>query len=257
MDIFTAVIIVIVLMNGFLFVIFKGIVINVGKLAQNNAVRQLSLYDNLIEKKEQKLHQLHKAAANERLQISKDNAHRWKGDRRLAINPFAIPEGDYLDGQFFHKYQAIRDFFGFDRLQCIKDVLEQYGTEEQDRYASLVKQILARFPLEERFNLSTLEEQDQLQILEEILNDEEYGLLEEYQTLYWPFDCLEFFDWLEAEAYRCEPGIVVRTDRREDDFKEIDSRIKTQYDGSICEGIQIIMQNMLYDFSIHKREISG
>ncbi|GEM_PF-1907668 len=257
MDIFMAVIIVIVLMNAFLFVVFKGIVINVGKLAQNNAVRQLSLYDDLIEKKEQKLHQLHEAVTTGASQISKDSAQRLPGEARLAINSFAISEGDYLDADFLHKYHTIRDFFGFDRSQCIKDVLEQYGATEQDVYASLVRQMLERFSLDERFSLSTLEEQDQLQVLEKVLNVEEYGLLEEYQTLHWPFDCLEFFDWLEAETFRSELRIVVRTDRQKEDFKEIDSRIKTQYDGSICEGIQIIMRNMLYDFSIHKREISG
>lgn len=257
MEIFIVVMLVILLMNGFLFMVFKGIVVNVGKLAQNNTVQQLSVYDELIEKKEQKLRQLHEELSTKKTWISSDDEQKLSSIIIPPINYFAIPEGDYLDADYFlQNYRTIRECFGVNCTQRIKEVLEEYGASV---YSSLIMGILEHFSLEERFNLCTLEEEEQLQVLKEVLNDEERVVLEEYLTLHGSFDCVAFFDWLERDAPRTDPCIFIRTCRQDQDFMRvanIDSRIRIQYDSTICEGLQIIMQNKLYDYSILKREIN-
>lgn len=258
MYIFLVVMLVILLMNTFLFMVFKGIVANAGKLAQNNVVRQFSVYDELIEKKERKLHKLHEVLSTKKPRIPMDNGSKPANKVVIPpINYFAIPEGEYLDADYFlHNYRTIRECFGVNCSQRIKDVLQRYS---QDIYSSLVLDILERFTLDLRFNLSTLEEQEQLEILKEVLNDEEQVFLDEYLRTHEPFDCLEFFDWLEVDAPRTDPRIFIRTCRQDQGFMRIgdlDDRIRIQYDSTICEGIQIIMQNKLYDFSILKREIN-
>lgn len=257
MEIFIVVMLVILLMNGFLFVVFKGIVLNVGKLAQSNTVQQLSVYDELIEKKEQKLRQLHEELSTKKTWISPDDEQKLSSIILPPINYFAIPEGDYLDADYFlQNYRTIRECFGVNCFQRIRDVLEEYGS---DIFSSLVMEILEHFPLEERFNLCTLEEEEQVQVLKEVLNEEEQVILEEFLILNGSFECVEFFDWLEMDAPRNDPRIFIRTCRQDKDFMKIgniDSRIRIQYDSTICEGVQIIMQNKLYDYSILKREIN-
>lgn len=264
MDVFLAVIIIIFLMNVFLFVVLKGIVTNVGKLAQNKVMRQLSLYDEIIEEKEEKLRELKKAEKRGQLWLSKVRVKKHSGNYRsksLSLNSKLISEGDFLDADFPQKYRIIRSFFGNDRRKYVKEVIKQIeedeAREETKTYASFVRQLLERFSLDERYNFSTLEEEDQLKILKEVLNDEEYQLVEKHMEKYSTFDCLGFFNWLEEEEYRCNSDIIVQTDHQSEDYKHIDDRIKTQYDSNICEGLQIIMGNKLYDFAIHKREIGG
>lgn len=256
MDVFIAVIIVIMLMNIFLFFVFKGIAVNVGKHAQNYVVRQLSVYDELIEKKEQKLRELKNALSNGQAQIAKDRVQQ-QGNIQTPINPFAITPGNYLDGDFLHYYRTVREFFHFNHSLCINNVLEQYDTVEHDLHSLLSRQILEQFSLNDRFSLSTLEEQDQIEILEEVLNEDEYSLFEEYRTFRKSFDCLNFFDWLETESYRSDSAVIIKTGEKKEDLTRLNGRIRMQYDESICEGIQIILRNKLYDFSIQKREICG
>lgn len=256
MEVFLAVIIVILLMNSFLFFVFKGIAVNVGKLAQNHVVRQLSSYDDLIEKKEHVLHELNKALAKKQAQLANDGI-QVKESTPTPLNPFAISPGNYLDTHFLRNYRLVREFFHFDHCSCINNVLQQYDTLEEDSHSMLSRQILARFSLDDRFGLSTLEEQDQIEILEEILNEDEFCLLEEFRTIRNSFDCLTFFDWLETEAHRSDPTVIIRTGESKEDLTRLNERIKMQYDSSICEGLQIVLWNKLYDFSIQKRELCG
>jgi hypothetical protein len=256
LDVFIAVIIVILLMNSFLFFVFKGIAVNVGKLAQNYVVRQLSAYDELIEKKEHTLHELNKVLGKKQAQMAKDSV-QTQVNVQTSINPFAISPGNYLDTNFLPNYRLVREFFHFDHCSCINNVLQQYDTVEEDMHSSLSRQILARFSLDDRFGISTLEEQDQIELLEEILSEDEYSLLEEFRTIRKSFDCLNFFEWLETESYRSDPAVIIRTGESKENLTWLNERIKMQYDSSICEGMQIILWNSLYDFSIQKRELCG
>jgi hypothetical protein len=89
------------------------------------------------------------------------------------------------------------------------------------------------------------------------LSEDEYSLLEEFRTIRKSFDCLNFFEWLETESYRSDPAVVIRTGESKENLTWLNERIKMQYDSSICEGMQIILWNKLYDFSIQKRELCG
>jgi len=102
LDIFLAVIIVILLMNSFLFLVFKRIAVNVGKHAQNYVVRQLSAYDDLIKKKAQKLHELNEAINNEQAQMAKEPV-QVKESVPKPINPFAFFARKLSGHQFFRQ----------------------------------------------------------------------------------------------------------------------------------------------------------
>lgn len=256
MDIFLAVIIVILLMNSFLFLVFKRIAVNVGKHAQNYVVRQLSAYDDLIKKKAQKLHELNEAINNEQAQMAKEPVQVTESVPK-PINPFAFLPGNYLDTSFLGNYRKVREFFHFDHRLCIKNVLELYDTEQEDIKSLLSRQILVRFSLENRFGIATMEEQDQLAVFKEMLNNEEQSLLEEYCASHPSFDCISFFDWLEVVSFRSNPEVVIRTGESKENLTWLNDRIRMEYDSSICEGIQVVLWNKLYDFSIQKRELCG
>ncbi len=243
-----------------MFVVLKGIVTNVGDLAQNNYMRQLSFYDKAIAKREKELREFNSVIKKEQIRLVKGSLKRDSG---LNSNNSQIPKsvtiysGDFLDSDFPQKYQIIRSFFGQGHQQYIKKLIEREKAGQTDTYAFFIKQFLEHFSLNERYNLSTLEEQDQLTFLEEVLNTEEFRLVKNFKELHATFDCLKFFDWLEEEAFRFDSSIIVRTARQNESFDKLDKRIRIHYDSNICEGLQIIMGNKLYDFAICKREIGG
>ena len=111
------------------------------------------------------------------------------------------------------------------------------------------------------FRLAQMPPEDQLELLDASLDDGDWALLRDFceERLDAPFDITRFCDWLEERAalegerllVRCgeglgggpeSPPIVLD--------EEVDHRPK------ICEGIQVVAGNKLYDYSINEREIS-
>lgn len=254
MGIYIAVFIILALMNGFFFYILKGITVQLKKFSKNNILRQASIFDELIQNKEETLQDI-------RAQLEKEEKHRLSDIGRphvtSMIDPpdyLAIKRGDYWDRSFLERYRKIRDNFASDGRQCVEAAL---AVIPKDDPAKVARGILEQFHLEMCYQISTLESDDQVAVLREAFDEQENLLLEQYQSDAGNFECHEFLDWLRGLVFLRGGDVIVRTGRMQDDFNSIDSRIQTQYDDTICEGLYVVAKGKLYDFSIRDREISG
>jgi hypothetical protein len=71
------------------------------------------------------------------------------------------------------------------------------------------------------------------------------------------FDSLQFIDYVKTIRTIEDPHVYVSVGENELDYTEEDKKIICSVDSNICEGIKIIFQNKVYDYSIYKTRRKG
>lgn len=255
MAVFIAVAVILVLMIGFLFVSLRGITRRLANVAKSNAIRQVDLFDDLIAQKETELQSISSRLATQRKAVQPHElAQREPQKRPQESIYFEVLQSDFIDRSLFDYYREIKKAFDVNKEACVKTVLNDHKDFVNGSNAEYGR-ILAMFSFEQRFSLMTLENDDQLKVLREVLNAAQQKLLNTYIAECGAYSGMGFFDWLEACAAVNRTDIVVRTGSADEDYSRVDSRIKTVFDRGICEGVQIALGNTLYDFSIQDMEI--
>lgn len=245
-------------MNAFFFLIFRGITATVGKLAQNNVLRQAGVFDELILKKEQALQELQDKI--DALQAEEATPYGAAPSARTAV--FVAPDcrgtagGTYQDAGFPLEYKEIRASFVFDRAAVLRSVLPQI-TRDRSADADVARRILGDISSEACYQLSTMTSEEQVGILSEALDKAQKALLDEYIATGVYFEAYLFLNWLSQFVFENGSEVIVRTARADDDFDSIDDRVRTKYDEALCEGVNILSKGRLYDFSLRNREIVG
>lgn len=258
MGVFIAVIAVLAVMIGFFFFIFRGIVLRVGRFAQNNVLRQSGVFDELILKKEQTLLEVQKQLEEAQAKLEPEfEIAGAKSAQTGSADYLAIPTGNYKDPNFANEYRQIRDHFMLDRDQRLREVIAAIPAAEKDDTVSLAREIVEEIDLDASYALSTLTGGEQAQLLLQLFSGGKKELLERYLGETDEFECYEFLSWLRQFIFENSADIIVRTGREEESFNALDGRIQTQFDDSICEGIYVVSKGKKYDFSIRNREIIG
>ncbi|MDR1013781.1 MAG: hypothetical protein LBL86_02205 [Coriobacteriales bacterium] len=256
--IFIAVVVILLVMDGFFFLAFRGIVATVGRFAQNNVLRQAGILDELIYKKEETLlnlqHELDERQA--RVDEFDELAAPTQGPRTAAPDYQTVSQGTYKDADFVREYREIRSNFVFDSGQVARETLERLPTERDPRVAA-ARRILDEVDLEVTYGLMTLSGEEQQTLLAELFEGEQRALLDEYAERSGYFEIYDFLGWLKQYVFANDVEVSIRTSRPGENFDSLDERVQTSYDDTLCEGISIVSAGKLYDFSIRNREIIG
>jgi hypothetical protein len=269
-EFFIGVIVVLVGLNIFFFFIFRGITTRLGKFAQMNVLRQAGVFDDLIRKKQEQLQTLQADIAAAEAALSKERTVTASASAYRETPDFLeIRQGAYTDDSFASEYRAIRDNFQFDAESCVKESLARIAqstsssaeaaaeaTAEAAR-ARAAQSILDELTLSNAYELSTLSPTAQLGILNEILTPAQRELVSEYQQSIDEFQSYQFLFWLKDYVFAHGDTVLVFTGNTNEDFSTLDSRIVTQRDESICEGIYLLSRGKKFDYSIRDREIVG
>jgi hypothetical protein len=258
LGIFIGVIIVLIAMNAFFFLIFRGIALTVGKLAQNNVLRQAGVFDELILKKEQALQELQDRidALQAEDVVAYGEAPSDRSSAYFASDYGSTTGGTYQDAGFPSEYKKIRNRFVFDRAAVLSNVLPTIPANRAAE-ADVAQQILDEISPDACYQLSTMTSEEQVSILSETLDEAQKALLDEYIAMGIYFETYLFLNWLSQFVFENGSKVIVRTAREEDNFDSIDSRVHTEYDEALCEGVSILSKGRLYDFSLRNREIVG
>ena len=140
----------------------------------------------------------------------------------------------------------------------------------REEFATRPDAVLAQLPLEPKpalaegvfgsldhgtvFRLSTLPEDEQLALLDELLPDGEHALLADYVASHPRFDAISFYDEMYARAAEESGRVVVRVaDAYAASLCPPD--VQVEVDESICEGFQVETGTVLYDYAIKTGEI--
>lgn len=253
MTVFVSVVLVLLLLIVFFFFVLRGITIRLGKFAQLNVLRQSGVLDELIVSKEQEL---------ERIQARIDRLHRQAQPQNGVAAPaerfqpasYAPLQAAYKDGGFVEDYRVIRECFVPDRMDCVQKVLQEMTPAPG---AKAAREILDQLSLDTLYLLSTLPSKEQEQVLEQELSPAQNALLQEYLAQAQQLESYEFYTWLRDYDFQHSAQVVVRTNSAPEKYSRLDKRVKTMSDPSICEGVCIVAQGKIHDFSIRSREISG
>lgn len=206
---------------------------------------------NELEEKKVKLTQDIKALNADKTNLKTSRFYK----PRPIIRDIYIPTARYIDNEFFEDYKMAKNLLVMDKDDIIRTVMSKFPyTGDIDRY-NLAKGISDKLNFEATYDLSTLEAKDQLLGLDEILEESEITMLKEYiETLTeWnEFDILGFGKFVSKICADESPVLLAYTGEMGLDFTHIDSNIQAMYDDNICEGIRIIYQHHVYDYSIYQ-----
>ncbi|MDR2108413.1 MAG: hypothetical protein LBP28_02995 [Coriobacteriales bacterium] len=266
MEFFIAVIVVLVGLNIFFFLIFRGITLRLAKFAQMNVLRQAGIFDDLINKKQEQLQALrNEIAAAQAAQVEQTTA---VATAQQPVPDFLdIKQGLYTSDSFASEYRIIRDNFQVDAEACVRESLARATGLSSDATAARVaveaararaaQGILDELTLDSAYELSTLASEAQLNILTEMFTPAQNELVREYFKSVDEFQSYRFLFWLKDYVFAHGDTVTVFTANPEEDFSSLDSRIVTEQDDSICEGIYVLSKGRKFDYSIRNREIVG
>jgi hypothetical protein len=253
-------------LNAFFFFIFRGITLRLAKFAQMNILRQAGVFDDLISKKQEQLQAIQdEIAAAQAAQT--EQVFAAATEQRQVPDFLDIRQGLYTSNDFASEYRVIRDNFQVDTLACVRESLKRATSSPSDTEAAravveaararAAQEILNDLTLDSAYELSTLASNAQLEILSEMLTPIQRELLHEYLNSVDEFQSYRFLFWLKDYIFAHGETVTVFTANPEEDFNSLDSRIVTERDDSICEGIYVLSKGKKYDYSIRNREIVG
>jgi hypothetical protein len=256
-----AVIAVLAALIAFFILIIRSLAARVGKFAQNNMLIQSSIFDELIMKKEETLEAILREIEGAEKQLAQRAERRASPRGRAAAAAAPKVRGvkisNYRDPGFHSVYKDIREGFSRDKRDCLREVLSALPPRAESASVEAARRTLASIDGDTRYLLSTVTGEDQLAILDQTLDAEQRQLLAEYVSARETFEAYEYFAWLEQYVFESGTRIIVRTGAKNDNFNGMDSRIRTEYDPTLCEGIYVVAGGKQYDFAIRNKEISG
>jgi hypothetical protein len=258
LEIFIAVTVVLVLLNLFFVFIIRALGARIGNFAQNNMLRQSSVFDELILRKEETLQGLLGSieTAEGRLKNLSETAQE-RTDYGVPTEFHSVTPGNYMDPDFSKDYKQIRENFVFDKVALVQGFAVTIEDEPEDERTLAARRTLDSLNADISYQLSTLTGDEQLSILNEVFDERQKALMGEYAEEHSSFETFEYVTWLNELIFRTGREIIVRTGMKSDDFNMIDKRIRTEYDDSLIEGLYVIHKGTMYDYSIRSKEISG
>ncbi len=155
----------------------------------------------------------------------------------------------YRDDALGEVYRLIRENFSF----RLGEVLTVIGRKPEDN-SGPAGRLLEALSVDTVYQLSTLPEETQLEVLSEALDEDGCALLESYLSDHRSFRVLEFYDFLKAAAE--EERQPVRVWVPAGSGSDASDAVEVLTDGGICEGFQVEIDHLLYDYSIRTRELS-
>lgn len=258
MAIFIAVAAVLILLNLFFVFIIRALGARIGNFAQNNMLRQSSVFDELILRKEETLQGLLGSieTAESKLRDLTEVAQEHT-DYGIPLEHHAVIPGNYMDPDFSKDYKQIRENFLFNKEALIRQIAAYLKDEPEDALTLAARRILSALDTDVCYQLSTLSAEEQVDTLRSVFDEQQNALLGEYAGEHPSFEGFEFTAWLKEYLFKNSGEILVRTGMQSDNFDAVDSRVRTEYDDALIEGLYVIHKGKMYDYSIRSKEISG
>ena len=255
-----AVLLVMLAMNGLIFYILRTAVRTTEHQVREHFSRELTVFGDTVEEKQRRSMELDSQISDmkkeaddmkEIIDVLKSSPfyrpHKNKGEK-LA------PLAHYVDRKFFENYRTAKDLMAvLDKKAIVEEVQRQVSYHgDRARYAQLCD-LMDTLNFDTVYQLETVPAEEQLQVLDETLKEKQHELFLEYvKGLEKPlnFSVLSFLDWLRLQRSEEDPTLYVYTGEKQDNLDHMASNVKTCYDENICEGVRLVYQNQVYDYSI-------
>lgn len=248
--IIVSVCIVISIMILLMFLVLKRTVKLVNDSSKTYFINTIKEYDEIIDKKQEKLEELNKTIEEEK---NKNIVEYTSNENQIDNSYITLKTPSYIDEDFFENYKKVNDTFNIDKEQIINKFIKEYvKNNDNEKYNTLVK-------LKEKINFDVIYEivkSDEKQIvkyLNELLTPNEKEYLEQYREKEQKFDITSFISYINEQLDKTSPIIYVRIGNKYENYDQINQNIKTVYDEKIYTGMIIIYKGKIYDYSLDGR----
>ena len=261
--IFAAVLLVVVGMNLFLFTAVRQMALRVKEQINSRIIRELSVFDTLYEEKEGRLRALEEEEALFRSNIFKKSASQASAVQEEAESPEGaglsqtavparggdIPVSRTANSDFRQEYRYVKRAFAQNGEELVRQVAALPPGPES-AFGRRARQVLEELDGAAVCSLSTLDGEQQAELLRETLGEEAREFLEEYirrEAAEEAFSVLDFWSYAETMGQLYGDSLTVYTGGDEA-FHIPGAQVAA--DPSICEGIRIVRGNKMYDYSL-------
>ena len=225
---------------------------------RSKTVGLISVYDDLLEQKSEELSKAESEAPaeTEKTEEVSENADTVSSEEldKLASAMLGLANLNgavaYRDKAVGDIYRLIRQNFSF-RVEELLGVFREYNQAP----AGIASTLLEQISYDTAYDLSTLPEEDQLNILSETLSGETRTLVEDYLGLHKKFNMLEFYEYLKGRAEEEPRAVCIRVPYGTISEPWSNGRLNIIPDAEICEGFQVEADRLMYDYSIKTREM--
>lgn len=275
-------IIIVIIMIGFSFFIFKNIIKRINHKVKIYFIEKLQEYNYLIDEKEEELAKLRAVVVEQdKLQRIRDKQNELNDEKdetytetvfsseieqklkemklfKKAMREkqqivYDIPTPRLREDTFFNNYKELKKKFKIDNEKTIKEFMEKHKTSEKDlnTYTTLVN-FRKQFTPETLYELLTLPKEDQYQIIEEVIKPEENAIiqLEKNYKKDSKFDVLKLLKSVEEKIKKTDPIIYVYVGDVTLNYNNLGENVKTRYYKNMSEGVIIHYKGKMYDYSI-------
>lgn len=273
-----AAIILIVIMLIFVFMLFKNIIGRIDQNAKKYFVNKMQNYDYILEKKQSDL-----ADLNEQIEkVKSDNRNILKNDeidedleeieektkktkedifaeenipakKEEASIRYNLEVPNYRDSmQFFSNYKELKKIFTVNNEEIITEFVNEHtNLKEEKKYYNL-KKIRDKFDDKSIYECITLDNAEQIKILEELLDDKDRKLID-FDTMISKnkkFNINDVINYIDIKMQEIDPTIYVYVNEVNLNYNHLSKNIVTKQYSNMAEGIIIKYRNKVYDYSI-------
>lgn len=262
-DVFIAVLIVMLVMIYFMVVTLRAVIINADRQVNKYFLNKLQSFDDEFQQKITQMEQLKEEKDHLAREVEglRDDMLTFQTSEFYAPRPLNrsiyIPVARYIDNNFFEEYKSAKNMLKMNKPEILKNILNKVSYKGDIVTYQIAKNLLEKLNFDAVFDISTLQNAKQLEVLEEVLDNKEVKVLHKYRTymkerLQSKFDILDFIKYIKGVMITNDPYITIRVGETDENFDHVDSFVRTEYDDNVCEGMRIIYQNKVYDYSIYK-----
>lgn len=232
----------------------------VSQSIRDRSVLLLSTYDGLLEDRSRSLQEL-----KQELEQAKAGLEQLKQADQAALpvqesaepDPMAflrvverISGTEYRDKEAGEIYRWVRENFNL----APEDVLAALPARDLSPRECPAGGLLKKLDYDSVYKLSTLPGEEQRTVLSQVLSQKERKLLEDYAETHPKFDCIAFYDYLQARAAEEPKPVCLRVAPTAVPGK-YPPQVRVVVDEEICEGFQIERDNILYDYCVKMKEM--
>ena len=262
MGIFIAVIVVLVILIYFMTIMLRSVVSESNQKVNGYFLKNLEMYDTRYKDKVNALRRINveyedvsRELRNMRNEMISYKTSPFYAPRPVPRDIF-IPTARYIDNDFFEEYKIAKDkLMSINKQEVIDNVIEKVPFTGNIELYNTIQGVLDKLNFDAIYDLCSSTKEDQLQIIKDSLDEKEQKLLLEYiETLedIDEFEVLGFTDFLKHTAWKNDPHVFVSVAENEEDYSNKERNIVCLVDQNICEGLKIVYQNKVYDYSIYK-----
>jgi hypothetical protein len=259
--VFISIFLVMGVMIYFIIISLRLVIENATKKVNAYFLSKLSEYDDDFQKKIDEIQNLEfsKEELKQEIRMLQMDHNSLGTSRFYRPRPVErdifIPTARYIDNVFFEDYKLVKNLLIIDKEEIIRTILDKFPYAGDKKRYNAAKSILQTLNFEAVYDLSSLPEETQLKLLDEELKREEKKLLKEYLEPLLEakeFNLLGFLNWINEVITKESPILMAYLGEKDEDYSYIADNVICQFDSNVCEGIRIVYQNRLYDYSVYE-----